>query len=344
MLMIVAHHFVLHSGLMDCASSSPVSSKSIFILLLGMWGKTGINCFLMITGYFMCTKKITLRKFLKLLLEVYFYAIVIYLALLAGGHETLAPTRIFILLMPVWHLSTNFASCFLAFYLTIPFLNILIQNMTRKQHALLILLMLGLFSFLGSIPTFFVALNYVTWFGIIYLIASYIRLYPVSIYENNRIWGPVTLALVLMACGSVVFMQLVFKNEPYYFVSNSHRIFAVLVAVSSFLWFKNLKVKHSDIINAIGGSAFGVFLIHDNSDAMRQWLWHDFIKAAGHFSEPLPALILFSLGCILAIFITCTVIDILRRRFIESPFFRWFDNNPRVASFVEKAQRRLMES
>ena len=344
MLMIVAHHFVLHSGLMDCAISSPVSPNSIFVLLLGMWGKTGINCFLMITGYFMCTKKITLRKFLKLLLEVYFYSIVIYLVFLAFGYETAAPTRVFVLLMPIWHLSTNFTSCFLAFYLTIPFLNILIQNMTRKQHALLILLMLGLFSVLGSIPTFFVALNFVTWFGIIYLVASYIRLYPAAIYDNNKVWGPVTLVLVMMAIGSVVFMQLVFKKEPYYFVSNSHRIFAALVAISSFLWFKNLKIKHSAIINTIGASAFGVFLIHDNSDAMRQWLWNDFINGASHLSDPLPSLILFSLGCVLAIFIACTVIDILRIRLIESPFFRWFDNNPRVVSLTEKVERKLTES
>lgn len=341
MLMIVAHHFVLHSGLQDCAGASPISSNSIFTLLLGMWGKTGINCFLMITGYFMCTKKITFRKFLKLLLEVYFYSILIYIVLLIGGYETFSPTRIFVLLMPVWHLSTNFTSCFLAFFLTIPFLNILIQHMNRKQHALLIILMLGLFSVLGSIPTFFVALNFVFWFGIIYLIASYIRLYPAPIYDNNKIWGPVTLLCILLAIGSVVFMQVFFKKEAYYFVSNSHRIFAVLVAVSSFLWFKNLKIKYSAVINTIGASMFGVFLIHDNSDAMRQWLWKDFIQGASHFSDPFPSLVLFSLGVILAVFITCTLIDIARIRLVESPFFRWFDNNPRTVSLTEKVQRSL---
>ncbi len=69
MLLIVAHHYVVNSGLMEVMMSQPTSGKSIFLSLFGMWGKTGINCFVLITGYFMCRSEITLRKFLKLLLE-----------------------------------------------------------------------------------------------------------------------------------------------------------------------------------------------------------------------------------------------------------------------------------
>ena len=54
MFMIVAHHYVVNSGLIDVMKESPTSPNSIFFYLFGMWGKTGINCFVMITGYFMC--------------------------------------------------------------------------------------------------------------------------------------------------------------------------------------------------------------------------------------------------------------------------------------------------
>lgn len=67
MILIVAHHYVVNSGLMDELVKDPLSSKSLFFYLFGMWGKTGINCFVMITGYFMCKSHITIRKFLKLL-------------------------------------------------------------------------------------------------------------------------------------------------------------------------------------------------------------------------------------------------------------------------------------
>lgn len=68
MLMIVAHHYVVNSGLTSADGpllTDYTSSNSIFLSLFGAWGKTGINCFLMITGYFMCASKITTRKFVK---------------------------------------------------------------------------------------------------------------------------------------------------------------------------------------------------------------------------------------------------------------------------------------
>ena len=53
MLMIVAHHYVVNSGLASKGGpfwSDFTSGNSFFLLLFGAWGKTGINCFLMITG------------------------------------------------------------------------------------------------------------------------------------------------------------------------------------------------------------------------------------------------------------------------------------------------------
>lgn len=71
---------------------------------------------------------------------------------------------------------------------------------------------------------------------------------------------------------STIFMQYIFHTKALSFVSDSNRILAVAVAISTFLWLKNLNISYNKIINAIGGSTFGVLLIHANSDAMRQWL------------------------------------------------------------------------
>ena len=68
MLAIVAHHYVVNSGVLQLAYDAPMQANSLFALLFGAWGKAGINCFVLITGYFMCTSRITLKKFVKLLL------------------------------------------------------------------------------------------------------------------------------------------------------------------------------------------------------------------------------------------------------------------------------------
>lgn len=73
MLCIVAHHYVVNSGLIQLVQeNNSLDFKSIFILLFGWGGKTGINCFVLITGYFMCKSQITVKKFLKLIGERYF--------------------------------------------------------------------------------------------------------------------------------------------------------------------------------------------------------------------------------------------------------------------------------
>lgn len=105
MLLIVAHHYVVNSGLMDVLDQQPLSGKSLFYYWFGMWGKTGINCFVLITGYFMCKSSITIRKFLKLLLQIEFYKIIIYAIFVLSGYEQLTLKGIAKAFLPVYDIS-----------------------------------------------------------------------------------------------------------------------------------------------------------------------------------------------------------------------------------------------
>lgn len=326
MLLIIAHHFVVNSGLTavdGVMSNNPTDIKTLFLWTFGMWGKTGINCFLLITGYFMCKSEITIKKFVKLLLQIYFYKFIIYAIFLATGYETVSLLRVVKLCMPLWGISHDFVGCFLVFYLTIPFWNILIRNMTKHQHQLLVILLLGVYTILGSVPKFVVSFNYVTWFGIIYLLASYIRLYPQKIYENKRLWGWVALFSVILAICSMLFMQFFVGKMAQYFVADSNKFFAVVVSVSSFLWFKNLDIRYSKTINTFGAATFGVLLIHANSNAMRTWLWQDVVDVVGHYALSLWQLVLYSMGVVIVVFILCSLIDIFRAKYIEPKYMAY---------------------
>ena len=174
MLMIVAHHYVVNSGLMEGGApllEHPDTIHTIFLWLFGMWGKTGINCFLMITGYFMCKNQITIKKFLKLILQVYLYNWVIFIIFAIAGYQTVTAHNLIKQLLPFWDFTNNFVPCFIIFYLLIPFLTILVQHLNRRQHLLLILLFIVSYSLLGSISFFDVTFNYITWFSIIFFIA-----------------------------------------------------------------------------------------------------------------------------------------------------------------------------
>lgn len=326
MLMIVAHHFVVCSGLTSQGgplSSGTISLNSLYLRLFGMWGKVGINCFMMITGYFMCTSRITIRKYLKLLLQIYLYNIVFLIVFSALGYDGMSIIQ---QLIPICNIKRNFTGCFLLFYLTIPFWTILVRNMTKRQHQLLLLLLFFCYTIIGSIALFDIEYNYVSWFGFIFLIASYIRLYPIALFKRCQFWGWTTVALVLLSMCSVAYIH--WKvYAGYYFVSDCNRILAVMVAVSSFLWFKNMSIPQSRFINITAASTFGVLLIHSNSGAMMKWLWSDVFDVTGHYALPTSQLFLYSFAVLILVYSACTIIDRLRILFLEKPLFKWYDKH-----------------
>lgn len=78
MLAIIAHHYVVNSGVTGQFDLTSLNINTIFLQLWGMWGKTGINIFVLISGYFMCRSNLTVQRYLKVFLEAMFYRIVIF--------------------------------------------------------------------------------------------------------------------------------------------------------------------------------------------------------------------------------------------------------------------------
>lgn len=321
MLLIVAHHYVVNSGVLDVMYQHPISANSILLFLFGMWGKIGINCFVLITGYFMCKSNITVKKFLKLVLEVEFYRVVIYLIFIASGYESFSLIGAVEAILPITSIGTNFTGCYLVFYLCIPFLNILVRNMSEKQHIALLRLMFFTYIFMGTTPKFGVTMNYVSWFICLYFIAAYIRLYPKTVFEKAKLWGVCTVVLAILCILSVLCCAWIGaridKQIAFYFVTDSNTFLAVCIGVSSFLFFKNLKIKQSRVINTIAASTFGVLLIHANSDTMRKWLWQTVLNVKGAFSLSTPLLVLHAILSVLGVFTVCVIIDQIRIRTVE---------------------------
>lgn len=293
-----------------------------------MWGKIGINCFVLITGYFMCKSNITIRKFLKLFLQFEFYSIVIYFLFVAFDYVSLSWSGCICALIPIRNIGDNFVVGFLFFYLCIPFMNILIRNLDKRQHLLLIGLCLLIYTFFGTMPYFKVTMNYVSWFCVLYFISSYIRFYGLCSNLTHKKWGLAMAGAILISMLSVILIlwidKLYSKNiSPYRFVQDSNTLLAVVTAVCSFMYFKDLKIKNNRVINAIASCTFGVLLIHANSDTMRQWLWQDTLKCTTlyHFDD----FYIYAILIVFMVFILCAIIDYIRIFFIENYTFKCID-------------------
>lgn len=325
MLLIVAHHYVVNSGLLDVMNLDILSPNTAFFSLFGAWGKTGINCFVLITGYFMCKSHITLKKFLKLFLWVITYTIIFLVIFLLCGYKPFGTLSMLFYAIPLKNITNGFTSCFIVFYLCIPFLNILLNNITKKQHQWLILLLLFIYTIHGSVPKLMgVNMNYVSWFSVLYFIAAYLRYYPIK-EHNTKFWGFATFtSFAISSIGILLLNYLQVRmgieaqvKYSFMLVEDSNAFLALTNGITSFMWFKSMKIRNSKLINTIAASAFGVLLIHSNSSTMRQWLWKDTVDCIGHFDTPYYWI--YAIGCVLAIYAICTIIDFIRIKTIETP-------------------------
>lgn len=284
--------------------------------VLGIWGKTGINCFVLITGYFMCTMEITGKKFWKLVGTRYFYAVVIWCIFFLTGYEEFSAMGFLKMLLPVFEVASNFTTCYFLFYLLLPFLNKLVHVLTEKEHFCLGAWCFGIYVVLPSFIKINVVFNYITWFCILYVFASYIRLYPKKWFEDTKVTGVLVLISLGLSWGSVIVLAFVSRfvgkdiGLAYFLVSDSNKILALTTGISTFLFFKSLKIGYSKGINTVASATFGVLMIHAGSDAMRRWLWKDVCNNVGAYEN--GNVIAHAVVCVAIVYTLCTVIDVLR--------------------------------
>lgn len=341
MLLIVAHHYVVNSGLTNVLYTEATSPKSLVLFVFGAFGKIGINCFVLITGYFMCRSQITAKKFAKLFLEVMFYKIVINAIFWITSYQPLSMSSLAHAFIPFRSIDKNFTGTYLVFFLCIPFLNKLIQSLREKQHLLLILLSSFIYVFFGTVRGFTVTFNYVSWYMVLYFIASYFRMYPKKWFDNTKVWGALTVVTVLLAIASVVFGAFAYERAGtklvYRYVTDSNALLALLVGVCSFMFFKTLRIKPNRFINTISSTCFGVLLIHAHSDVMRQWLWCDVLHVPEMYAS--PYVYVHAVVSVLGIFTICCGIDLLRIWLLEKPFFKlWDKHRERIAKLYRKIE------
>ena len=146
MFFIVLHHYVVNSGIMEIFSPGSGEPNFVFLKLIGAYGKTAINPFVITSGFFMCTSTLTPRRFCKILFEWLFYAWVIYVVFLLSNYEKASPARLIAVAFPFFSgVNRGFTSSFVWFYLGIPIYNLVIKGLSKKGLYMLTGILLLMF-------------------------------------------------------------------------------------------------------------------------------------------------------------------------------------------------------
>lgn len=327
MLAIIAHHYVVNSTVMRLFDPLHLTVNQIFLQLWGMWGKTAINVFVLITGYFMCESRLTAKRYCKILFEIIFYSWIMWFVLSACGYEAITWKGAFNRLI-LRNITANqdggFVPGFMWMYLLIPAMNVYLHAATKRNLYALVGILLVMFTICGTFLNANVY-HHVFWYVTLYFAGAIIRMHPFSWMSRNKICLPVLMLTVILAYGSVIGFDLLAIAlgrptwNPYSFVADSHKLLAFGVAIFAFLTFKNWQIRPSRFINTVASTTFGVLLIHAATDGMRKWLWQDFVDVLAAYGFSLPALVGYSILVMFAVFAVCSALDYLRVRFLERP-------------------------
>ena len=316
MVIIILSHYVYHGGLLYEA----VSANNILAQLLKIGGKLGVSCFVLISGYFLADSKFKIQNIIRICAEVIFYALIILgiKAFLIPGESVELTELVKSAFAPFYGLYW-FPTAYIGLYLCFPVLNIIIDNVGRNLKKIVLVMTVALCIINFILPGANFLFSNVVWFVYLYFVAGYIKRYSCDFIEKYSmllfllgiaaIWGS---SVILNVAGA--YMNIDILSSKAYYLSNINSPFMVICALGLFVWFKNLSIKNSRIINYLGSITFAVYLLHDNS-IFRDIIWKSIYRADRFYNSPMPVLLLHMLFVVISLFAAAAVIEIIRTFF-----------------------------
>lgn len=325
MMMIISLHFWGHC--VDISNVEMFSFTYFFGWFFRGLSHVSVNVYVLISAYFLCKSSFKSKRLIKLVAEVWFYSVLIYVLYCASGRTTLSIGGLFHTALPVLFGEYWFATIYVGMYILSPFLNKALSAFDQKESRKLILVLLILFSLIPNLFFYSKWLNFgegygIVWFVVLYTIGAYIRNYVTidSLLANKRrlYWlGALFCALPVISKATIAAVTTAIVGHQVasgaFFLNNSIIVLpASVLVLLSFLTINIGGGKISKCINFVAGSCFAVYLIHDNN-RVRNDLWNFVYQNLDINSYNIVWQYFL---WIIIIFTACVAIDLVRRLLI----------------------------
>ncbi|MEE3469447.1 MAG: acyltransferase [Butyrivibrio hungatei] len=330
MLMIITLHFNNQSkALLELGE--PASSVQIFATILEAIAITGVNVYVLISGYYLSSSKVKFSKILLLILQVYFYTLLISGAMMFVGAYSVKPEdkldRALRYLFPISSEHYWFVTAYVIMYVLAPVMNAAVNTLKRKQLKTVIIGLLTWFCFIKSIvPAKFGTdrMGYdFGWFICLYLIAAYIRKYNVVLFRDAKRSALVYLvSVIVIAAIGFIFYKInfdtttriyseeigdyIYKGKFQYYAGvpcHYNFFFALTGALGLFSVFRFMRLKENllaDVIRIIAPYTLGVYLLHMHFEIADRWVeWIEQIIG----ETPLDNVLMFFIHLVVSVLI-----------------------------------------
>ena len=311
MILICCVHLMNAGGMIIHSGGGPALT---FQRLLYAFFLISVNVFVLITGYFMVTSKIKVKKIVILWLEVLFYSVLTYLVTSLFFKHNFAWDAFAYSFFPILNNRYWFFTAYFLLYISIPFLNKIMQNSTKREGAALVIIIFILayvstrFS-IKQVSLFTDGYSYI-WFLLLYLLGAYLRQYPPQINKLNAF-------IIYISCTLAVFGFTAISNNSFLtkLVYNSldyDSPLVLLASMAAIILFKDITIKNTFVhktICYISSCTFGVYLYHNS--VFMSTLFFTILQIQRHYGSPYSAFWVLVYGII--IFIGGVLIDSIRQ-------------------------------
>ncbi len=285
MLMVITMHYLQKGGVL-----LPLSENTGGVNLLAWMVESlcigAANTYVLISGYFLAEAAWKWQKLVSLVAQIWFYSLLVPLVCLIFSVGNVAEWTVYDWITAIFPLGSEhywFATAYVILYLFVPVLQAGVRGLSKKQHQLVLGLLLIAFSLMKSLspvllPTDRYGYDF-GWFMILFLAAAYFRLYGFSFLEKgNRalflylgtaalIWG-LSLGMAVLSGGG---LPLSYMRDMLY--SYNH-VLVLLLSVALFAAFSKLEIRAKGVkrlILALSPYTFGVYLLHENTAVRYLW-------------------------------------------------------------------------
>ena len=333
MMMIVVLHVLGHGELLNSVDEG--SAKYYTLWFLETMAFCAVNCYGLISGYVGYGKKFKLSNLFYLWLEVVFYSISIGVVFKLVNNN-IGLKKIVSSLFPVslnayWY----FSAYFIMFFFT-PFFNYLIERLSKRKSTLLvccIILLTSILQLFAKEDLFSLNEGYTAlWLSSLYIIGAYIKKYHILSKIKKRVLLISYFLCVFISFGYKFVLEATGFKIPgsFSYFTNGNLLISynsptiLLCGIVLLLLFARLQPNKMVIrlITLLSPATFGVYLIHDNVLIQNNMMPHiSVIKDLNVFIIPCVVL-----GIAIAIWLLCSVIDIIRIKIFELIKVRRFTN------------------
>lgn len=320
MFLVILHHFVVHGGALGM---EPCFNKVLASFILPV-GKIAFTCFIFISMWFFVDQKFRADRFLRTWLEVLFYSVLVFVLSVQLGAQA-GFTDVLGALLPIGGNTHGFAAAYLAFYLLLPLLSRASYGLTKRQVSWVVCILFYIQVFetiLGGLNLTNLVLHpfssEITLFVLCYFAALYLKRWPPT-WSNL----PGVMGLVFLCIWAFIFMmnwaswQIPSETASSIlslFAADESSLLYLIGGLALFLCFNSLPATHIAFVNTLASTTFAVLLIHDHN-FFRGVLWTSIVNVPSlWYSRAFP---FYMISVSIIIFISCSVIDILRQRLVE---------------------------